>query len=102
TVGVPPAPRRGGEALADAPLAGGTEQRVDHGVGQHVGVGVPVQAPLVRNLDAPEDQPASGGETVGVKADAGQNAHRARPCTPARATSSTCADPSPPSARATS
>ena len=58
-VGVAPALVGVGEVLADVAEAGGAEQRVDHRVGEHVGVGVPVEAALVRDLDAAEHQPAA-------------------------------------------
>ena len=35
------------------------EQRVDHRVGQHIGVGVPLQAELAGDLHPAEDQPAA-------------------------------------------
>ena len=53
-----------------SPSAGGAEQRVDHRVREHVGVGVPVEPALVGDLDAAEDQPAPVGEAVRVVADA--------------------------------
>ena len=57
-VGAAPALVGVGEVLADVAEARGAEQRVDHGVREHVGVGVPVEAALVLDLDAAEDQPA--------------------------------------------
>ena len=45
-----------GKVLADVPQPGGPEQRVDHRVSEHVGIGVPLQTALVRDLHAAEDQ----------------------------------------------
>ncbi len=57
-VGVAPALVAVGEVLADVAETGGPEQRVDHSVRQHVGVGVTVEPELVGDLDA-TDQPAT-------------------------------------------
>ena len=65
--------------LADVAEPGGAEQRVDDRVGQSVGVGVSVEAELVRNFDAAEDQLAAGHEAVGVIADAGERHRSAAP-----------------------
>ena len=73
-VGVAPALVVVGEERADVAAAGGAEQRVDHRVGEDVGVGVAGEAALVLDLDAAEDEPAALGEAVAVVADA--DAHR--------------------------
>ena len=57
-----------------SPDAGGAEQGVDHGVGEHVGVGVAGEAARVLDLDPAEDQAAALGEAVAVVAD--PDAHR--------------------------
>jgi hypothetical protein len=44
------------EVLADVPEAGGAQQRVDDGVGQDVGVGVPGEATLGRHAHATEHE----------------------------------------------
>jgi hypothetical protein len=60
---------------ADVTQPGGAEQRVDHGVGQHVGVGVPVEPELAFERDAAEHERPTGDQPVGVVADAGAHAH---------------------------
>src|ERR1044071_9044414 len=55
---------------ADVAAAGSAEDRVDHGVGEYVGVGVPGEPARVLDLDAAEDQRASVREGVAVAADA--------------------------------
>src|SRR6186997_488 len=59
-----------GEHLADVAAAVGAEQGVDHRVGEDVGVGVALEPQVVLDLDAAEDQPATGGEAVAVVAEA--------------------------------
>jgi hypothetical protein len=56
--------------LPDVAQAGGPEQRVDHGVGQHVGVGVAGQSGVVGDRDAAEDQRPPGRERVRVDPEA--------------------------------
>ena len=73
-VGVAPALVVVGEERADVADAGGAEQRVDHGVGEDVSVGVALEAALVLDLDPAEDQPAAGGEAVAVVADPDRSA----------------------------
>ena len=60
-----------GEVLADVAQPGGAEERVHDGVREDVGVGVPKEAAVVRDLDAAEDELAPFHESVGVPADAG-------------------------------
>ena len=64
-----------GEVLADVAHRGGAEQRVDDRMGQHVGVGVAVEAELVRDGDPAEDERAPGHEPVRVPADARDAGH---------------------------
>src|SRR5215213_2367505 len=73
-VGVAPALLVVGEERADVARAGRPEQRVDHRVGEHVGVGVAGEAELVLDLDTAQDQAAALGEAVAVVAD--PDAHR--------------------------
>ncbi len=73
-VGVAPALVVVGKEGADVAAAGGAEQGVDHGVGEHVGVGVAGEAARVLDLDPAEDQAAPRGEAVAVVAD--PDAHR--------------------------
>ena len=60
----------GGKSVAEVAEAAGAEQRVDHRVGEHVGVGVAPEPALVLDLDPAEHQPPPGGEPVAVVADA--------------------------------
>ena len=64
-----------GKVLADVAHRGGAEQRVDDRVGEHVGVGVAVEAELVRDGDPAEDERAPGHEPVRVPADARDARH---------------------------
>ncbi len=75
-VGVSPALVVRREQRAEVPQAARSEHGVDHGVGEHVGVGMALEASLVRDLDAAEHQPAPSGEAVGVVADPDPGAHR--------------------------
>ena len=68
-VGVAPALVVGREVRAEVAEPGRAEQRVDHGVGDHVGVGVALEPSVVLDLDPAEDQPPPGGEAVAVVAD---------------------------------
>ncbi len=68
----PPALVGVGEVLADVAHARGPQQRVGDGVGQHVGVGVTLQAAIVLDLHAPEHQRATLHQAVTVIADADQ------------------------------
>ena len=61
------------EVRADVAEGRGAEEGVGNGVQEHVGVGVAREAPLVRNLDAAEDQRAPLHEAMHVVAVA--NAH---------------------------
>ena len=61
--------------LPDVAQAGGAEQRVDDRVGEDVGVRVAGEPLLVRDVDAAEDEPATGREGVRVDADAGPDRH---------------------------
>ena len=70
-VGVAPQLVGVGEVLADVAQPGRAEQRVDDRVGEHVGVRVPGEAALARDLDPAEDQRAAVREAMGVDADAG-------------------------------
>ena len=74
-VGVSPALVVRREQRAEVPEPGRSEHGVDHGVGEHVGVGMALEASLVRDLDAAEDQPAARGEAVGVVAHPDPGAH---------------------------
>ena len=56
------------EVLADVAEPGGAEQRVDHRVGEDVGVGVAGEPDVVRDRDAAEDQRPAGRERVRVDA----------------------------------
>src|SRR5215203_2746279 len=71
-VGVTPALVGVGKVLADVAEAGRSEQRVDDGVGQDVGVAVAGEPGFgLLDLHAAEDQAATGRQAVGVEADAG-------------------------------
>src|SRR5947209_5874600 len=61
--------------LADVAQSGRAEQGVDHGVGEHVGIRVAEEAPVVLQPYAAEDERPAGSELVTVVADAGGNAH---------------------------
>ena len=69
-VGVSEALVGGREVLADVAERRRAEDRVGDGVQQHIGVGMPFQPPIVRDLDAAEDQAASRREAMSVVADA--------------------------------
>jgi hypothetical protein len=43
------------------------DQGIADGVQQHIGIGVAVEAAIVRNLDAADDEPAPRDERVNVK-----------------------------------
>ena len=75
-MGVSPALLVRREQRADVPQPGRPEHGVDHGVREDVGVGVALEADLVRNLDAAQHEPAPRGEAVGVVADPDPGAHR--------------------------
>ena len=68
-VGVAPLLLVGWEQGPEVTEPGRAEQRVDHGVGQNVGVGVPGEPPLVRYLHPAEDEAAALREPVAVVAD---------------------------------
>src|ERR687898_2044345 len=68
----------GREMLADVAQRGRTEDRVGDGVEQDIGVGMPVQPPIVRDLDPAEDQTPSRREAMSVVADAGPHWSRGR------------------------
>ena len=68
-VGVAPALLVGREVGAEVAEPGGAEHRVDHGVGDDVGVGVALEPQVVLDLDPAEHQPPPGGEPVAVVAD---------------------------------
>ena len=70
----------GREERADVAPARGAEQRVDHRVGEDVGVGVAGQTALVLDLDPAEDQASTLGEAVAVVAD--PDAHLSNPRRP--------------------
>ena len=70
TVSVSEALVGGGEMLADVTQRGRAEECVGDGVEQDVGVRMPVQPPIVRDLDAAEDQATSRRKAVSVVADA--------------------------------
>jgi hypothetical protein len=55
-----------GEVLPDIPERGRPEQGVGNGVQENIGVGVAVQARLVRNLNAAENESAPVDERVNV------------------------------------
>src|SRR6202034_4441610 len=65
-----------GKMLADISEAGGAEQCVDHCVGEHVGVGVAVEAQLTGDLHATEDQRPTRDQPMGVVANAAERSHR--------------------------
>ena len=100
-VGVLPLRLGVGEVRADVAQACGAEQRVDHRVREHVGVGVAGEPLLVGHLDAAEDQPPPGREAVGVDPEPGADhqpsgsIRRVRPsntqisCTPASVSAAT-------------
>ena len=50
-----------------SPAAAAPEHRIDDGVHGDIGVGVPVEAARVRDLDASENEPASCGEGVCIE-----------------------------------
>src|SRR5262245_39295379 len=56
-----------GEMLPYVSQAGGTQQRVAHGVYQDIRVRVPGESLLVRNLHTADDQLAAAHQRVGVK-----------------------------------
>ena len=66
----------GREVLADITERGRAEDRVGDGVEQHIGDRMPRQPPIVRNLDATEDQAASGRKAMRVVADADPRGER--------------------------
>ena len=68
-VGIAPALIRVREALADVAQPCSAQQRVDHRVREHVGVGVTVQAQLERDLHPADQQLAPRDQPVGVEAD---------------------------------
>jgi hypothetical protein len=53
--------------LPDVAQPRGAEQRVAHGVDQHIGVGMPSESFLVRNFHAADDEPAPGHQRVSIK-----------------------------------
>src|SRR5215207_9466584 len=59
----------GWEVLADVTERRRAEDRVGDGVEQHIGVRMPCQPPIVRDLDAAEDQAPSRCKAMGVVAD---------------------------------
>src|SRR5262249_29247011 len=67
------------EELAQIAEATGPEQGVDHGMGEHIGVGMPGEAPLVFDLHPADHQPLPGLEAMAVIADAHPKRHQ--PCT---------------------
>jgi hypothetical protein len=52
------------EQSANIGQCGSTEDRVDHGVEQHIGVAVADELPVVRYIDAPQPQRAAGRSPV--------------------------------------
>ena len=75
-VGVAPVLLVVGEELADVAEAAGAEQRVDHRVGEHVGVGVAGEAALVLDLDPADHQAVALDEAVAVVADSDPQPHQ--------------------------
>ena len=69
TVGVAEALVGGGEMLTDVTQGGRAEECVDDGMEQDIGVGMPVQPPVVRDLDAAENQAPSRSKAMSVVAD---------------------------------
>ena len=67
----------GGKMSTQVAEPTGAEDRVDHRVREDVGVGVPGEAALVRDLDAPEDERAAHREAVAVVADSDPESHGA-------------------------
>src|SRR5215207_8069585 len=59
----------GREVLADVTERRRAEDGVGDGVEQHIGVRMPFQPPIVRDLDAAEDQAAPGRKAMSVVAD---------------------------------
>src|SRR5665811_1202495 len=88
-VGAAPALLVVGEEGADVAAAGGAQQRVDHRVGEHVGVGVAAEAARVLDLHTAQDQRPALGEAVTVVADA--DAHLSDSRLPGRAVTPNCA-----------
>ena len=64
-----------GEVLPDVPQPRGAEQRVGHGVCEHIGVRVPYQPAVVRDRHAAQDERPALHEAVRVPADPGPVAH---------------------------
>ena len=65
---------------ADVSQGGGTQQSVHHRVGQHAGIGVAVQPPVIGDVDTAQDQGTAGGEPVDIVAVAhAQIRHLSRP-----------------------
>ncbi len=60
----------GGKSVPMSPLPPRAEDRVDHRVGDDVGVGVALEPLRVVDLDPAEDELVAVGEAVGVVADA--------------------------------
>jgi hypothetical protein len=69
-------PRRR-EELADVTQAARSEDRVDHGMREHVGVRVPGEAARVLDLDPAEGQSLVLSESVAVVADPNAQGHQA-------------------------
>src|SRR5215211_97157 len=65
-VGIPEALVAGREVLADIAERRRAENRVGDGVEQHIGVRMPLQSPVVRDLDAAEDQAAPRRKAMSV------------------------------------
>src|SRR5680860_1751813 len=75
-VGVAPALIGVGEVQADVAETGGAQERVDHGVGEHVGVGVAGEAVFgLGHLHPTQHQTAALAEAVRVVPDARARAH---------------------------
>src|SRR3989337_4182620 len=58
------------KVVADVSLARGPQHRIDHGMGEDIGVRVTVESLFERDLDSPENQWAAGDQGMNVVADA--------------------------------
>ena len=75
------------EELPEIAEAAGAEQRIDHGVGEDVGIRVPGEAAVVLDLDPADHQPLALHESVAVVSDSDSQPHQVL-ASPGSATSS--------------
>src|SRR4029450_931401 len=80
------------EQLTEVAEAAGAEQRVDHGVGEYIGIGVAREAAVVFDLDAADHKSLTGFEAMAVVADPHSQAHQL-PSPPATVDESPSASP---------